>query len=382
MWNRFHIIIVIYFSCRVNRKMETFPLFSDLCYDLTVKTIKDIAKELGIAPSTISRVLNNSGYYSKEVEEKVRKYVEETGFIYNQSAKKLRSKRSNTIGLIIPDISNDFFSRIALIVDTFFSNREFSIFICNTGSDASREINAFRQLIANQVDGIIFDGYGSGLDEQLSSYNIPLVAIDRPYVGKIPATEVYSNDRDLSQKAAELLMNKGCRNIRMLVRGYNIHSAEFITNDIKFDGKNGRTVGFIEKILEKNPDADLKNLVSVVPYYRGLAVEESEKTVTELMKEDPDIDGFFCISDNIAYGTVRALQKAGISVPGQVKVVGFDNNIFSSISSPSITSADRNVDTMTYTACLKLLEKIEFKDKEHDNEKIIIDGTLIERETT
>ncbi|MBQ6334235.1 MAG: LacI family DNA-binding transcriptional regulator [Erysipelotrichaceae bacterium] len=345
-----------------------------------MKTIKDIAKELGIAPSTVSRVLNKSGYYSKEVEEKVLKYVEETGFIYNQSAKMLRSKKSNTIGLIIPDISNDFYSRIALIVDTFFSKRGYSIFICNTASDLKRELVAFKQLVANQVNGIIFLGYGSLLDDQFIKYDVPIVALDRPYYGKLPATQIYSNDLDLSRQAGKLLIAKGCKKIRILVREFNVLDDPSVLLDPSYQ-KNGRVTGITEEILNRFPETDPLKLVEKIPYYRGMAIEESEKKVASLIAEEKDIDGLFCMSDNVAYGAVKALKKAGKKIPDEVKVIGFDNNIYSSISSPSITSVDRNVDTMASTACLKLLEKIESGDKMSE-ETIVIEGMLVERETT
>ena len=334
-----------------------------------MKTIKDIAKELEIAPSTVSRVLNNSGYYSKEVGEKVRKYVEETGFVYNQSAKRLRSKKSNTIGLILPDISNDFFSKIALIVDEFFSKRGYSLYICNTASYPKREFNSFKQLAANQVDGIICIGSGIGLNQDFTKWNIPIVVLDRPFNPDIPVTHIYSNEYELGQLAAQKLLDAGCKKIKLTSRALQY---QYIFSHPRFKG-------FLDK-MNIHTYQELLPVYIPVPFKDGYEVNEAEKTFNQYLENKLDFDGLFCLSDNIAYGVIKAFNKANISVPEDVKIIGFDNNIYASLSIPSITTIDRNLDLMAKTACEKLLEKIESEEK-FTKETIIIVGSLIERES-
>ena len=93
-----------------------------------------------------------------------------------------------------------------------------------------------------------------------------------------------------------------------------------------------------------------------------------------------DFDGLFCLSDNIAFGAIRALTQLGVDVPGAVKVIGFDNSIYSTISSPTITTVDRDLDAMARIACEKLLERMESKDSLGE-EEIVIEGKLIQRES-
>ena len=342
-----------------------------------MKTIKDIAKELGIAPSTVSRVLNNSGYYSKEVGEKVKKYVEETGFVYNQTAKRLRSKKSYTIGLIIPDISNDFFSKTALIVDEFFSTLGYSLYICNTGSSLKREANAFRQLASNQVDGIICIGFGTELDEDFKKWNIPIIAIDRPFVHTIPITHIYTNEYELGRIAAQKLVEMGCKKIKLVSRSNKQYEENSINDFYAFEYP--RSKGFLEKLNIHTTEDFVSNYIPV-PFKTGQESKEAEEAFNQLLQNEIDFDGLFCLSDNIAYGVIKALNNANIKVPEQVKVIGFDNNIYSSLSIPSITTIDRNLELMAKTACEKLLERIESDDK-FVEETIIIEGSLIERKS-
>ena len=112
-----------------------------------------------------------------------------------------------------------------------------------------------------------------------------------------------------------------------------------------------------------------------------MAVEETERVIHSLVKDSLPFDSLFCMSDNIAYGAIKALNKANISIPEQVKIIGFDNNIYSSLSIPSITTFDRNVDTIASTACTKLMERIE-SDQKFIDEEIIINGSLIERQSS
>lgn len=346
------------------------------CYNESVKTIKDIANELGIAPSTVSRVINNSGYYSKEVGERVRKYIEDSGIILNQSAKRLRSKKSNTIGLIIPDISNEFFSNIALIVDTFFSKQGYSIIICNTGSDSERELSAFNQLLANQVDGIICDAGGLSLDKSFLNYNTPVVAVDRTFNKLIPAARIYSNEFELGRQACQILISKGCRKPKCVYRTYPFYQSDIRNAKDQFN----RFQGFTEEAKASLSDWNADEAFIEIPYFRGMAVEETERVIYSLVNNGLPFDGLFCMSDNVAYGAIKALNKANISIPEQVKVIGFDNNIYSSLSIPSITTFDRNVDMIASTACTKLMERIE-SDNKFIDEEIIINGSLIERQS-
>ncbi len=342
-----------------------------------MKTIKDIAKELGIAPSTVSRVLNKSGYYSKEVAEKVNKYVEETGFVYNKAARQLKNAKSYTIGLVIPNISNEFFSKMALIVDGYFYKLGYSIIIFNTASNPDRELAAIKQLASSKVDGILFVGAGSKLDKSLMQWNIPVVTLDRPFRGTLPVTHILSNEYNLGAIAAQCLLDAGCKKIKFV---YKSHPSNYTTLNNNDFTMSGRISGFIDTLGIPHNSEEIKKYSIIIPDFNKPSAEEAELFFDFLDKQIIDYDGLFCLWDKLAYGVSKSLTKKGIKIPEDIKIVGFDNGVYSALSTPSITTLDRNLDLMAKIACDKLLEKMN-SDNKFLEEKIEIKGSLIKRES-
>ncbi len=340
-----------------------------------METIKDIAKELGIAPSTVSRVLNKSGYYSKEVAEKVNKYVEETGFIYNKAARQLKNAKSYTIGLVIPDISNEFFSKMALIIDSYFYKLGYSIIIFNTASSPSRELAAIKQLASSKADGILFVGTGSKLDKSLMQWNIPVVTLDRTFRGTLPVTHIVSDEYDLGAMAARCLLDAGCNQIKFVYKSYPSNSAPSNNEDPIMVG---RVSGFLDTLGVPYTNEEIKKHSIIIPSFHKSSAEEAELFFDYL--RTINYDGLFCLWDKLAYGVSRSLTKKGIKIPEDIKIVGFDNSIYSSLSAPTITTLDRNLDLMTKIACDKLLEKMN-SDNKFLEEEIEIKGSLIRRES-
>ena len=118
-------------------------------------SIKDIAAISGVSIATVSRVLNNKGGYSKETEEKINALAKSYGYVSNMNAKSLRESKSQTIGLIVPDISNDFFATLALHIENYSAKHNYSVFICNSANNVQKEKDYFKSLASKCVDGII-----------------------------------------------------------------------------------------------------------------------------------------------------------------------------------------------------------------------------------
>ena len=118
-------------------------------------SIKEIAKMANVSVATVSRVINNNGRFSKETKEKVEALIKEHGYTTNIAAKSLRTSKSKTIGLIVPNIDNAWFSQLALAIEKQFFDNNYSVFICNTSQDEQKEIAYFKSLDAKMVDGII-----------------------------------------------------------------------------------------------------------------------------------------------------------------------------------------------------------------------------------
>lgn len=337
-----------------------------------VKTIKDIARILNISPSTVSRVLNKKGYYSPEVETKVMDLVNQSGFVYNMSAKTLRNSKSYTIGFMIPDISNAFFSSLALFIEEYCNKKGYSLYICNTHTNPDEEYKHFNNFAANRVDGILCIAQMTKIPMDYQKYNIPIVTMDRVPLCEMPVTKVLSDDYQLSYNIAELLVRKKCKKILLL-------SVKTPHNE-NHENSLLRVQGFKDGLKHHGISLTEDHIIGV-----ELSLDDSifdaEGHINSLLARGVEFDGIFAITDRFALGALYALKKHGIQVPEQVKVIGFDNSIYSMISQPSISTVDRNIEGMALAACNKLFQLIE-SDNKIDNSTIIIPSKIIERESS
>ena len=142
-------------------------------------SIKEIAKLANVSVATVSRVINNNGRFSEETRKKVQDIIDKYGYTTNMAAKSLRMSKSKTVGLIVPNIDNEWFSHLVLEIEKYFFEKNYSVFICNTSQDEQKEIAYFKSLDSKLVDGIMCI---SGIEEiptDVITRNIPIVCIDR-----------------------------------------------------------------------------------------------------------------------------------------------------------------------------------------------------------
>lgn len=172
--------------------------------------IHDVAKIAGVSSTTVSRVLNNRGYISEKTKEKVYKAMEEINYFPNDLARSLFRKRTNLIGLIIPNSSNPFFGELAFHIESICTSMGYKLLLCNSLHRKDKEEKYLEMLIRNQVDGVIAVTYNRGI-LNYHKQNLPIVAIDHYLSDTIPV--VGSDNYDGGKKAAELLIEKGCRHI-------------------------------------------------------------------------------------------------------------------------------------------------------------------------
>ena len=166
-------------------------------------SIRDIAEIAGVSVATVSRVLNKKGKYSATTEKRVLAVVNSCGYISNMSAKSLREARSHTVGLIVPNVTNAFFSQLAYSIETELFQRNYSVFICNSGTDADKERDYFRTLIGKCVDGILCISDLNEIPSDILDRGVPIVCIDRrPVVDRV-VPWVGNDDRAAAFNATE-----------------------------------------------------------------------------------------------------------------------------------------------------------------------------------
>ena len=177
-------------------------------------SIKEIAELSGVSVATVSRVINNNGRFSEETRKKVLDIIEKYDYTTNMAAKSLRVSKSNTIGVIVPDINNLFFAELVLEIEKFFFKHGYSVFICNTGQNEVKEKEYFKSLDSKLVDGIICISSNFVNPSQILKRNIPVVYLNNTDMKEYYCVEC--NHYDGGFRATEELIKKGCKRIVLL----------------------------------------------------------------------------------------------------------------------------------------------------------------------
>ena len=325
-------------------------------------SIIDVAKKAGVSIATVSRVINRNGGYSKETEERVRKTIEECGFTPNVNAIGLRTNRSNSIGVIVPDITNEFFARIIRELDASLLSRRSSLLVCNSNEDSMLENMHIKGLAEKHVDGIIYISGQNEIKKMNEIKNLPIVYIDR--APKNAEVLILSDNETGGYLAGRELIQKGCRRILFL-------------RDIRFASTvRSRKEGFVRALQEKGMAFNEELEMSCFPEYA-----EARVVMERLLKEKGCFfDGIFATNDMMALACVNVLTENQIKVPGQVKVVGFDNISLTQFTSPQITTIAQDTKELALHAADTILKMIE--DEEIKEKKTIIPVRLVVRETT
>lgn len=330
-------------------------------------SIKKIAELSGVSVATVSRVINNNGRFSEETRKRVLDIIKEYDYTINMAAKSLRMSKSKTIGIIVPDINNEFFSEIVSGIEKFFFDAGYSVFICNTSQDDTKEREYFKSLDAKLVDGIICISGREDIPTDSIKRKIPIVCIDRKPKYESNAIYVESDHYLGGFMATEELIKKGCRNILMLTR-----SKSLSVNKQRLDG-------YKDALKKYDYPIDEKLIVKIAGTRSNF--EESRDTVNYLLKKGVTFDGIFASNDWRAYGALVALNQNQIPVPEKVKIVGFDGISVSKYCYPAITTIYQDKKTLALKSADLLLSLIEGEEI-NSSQHIIIPVSLIERGTT
>lgn len=331
-------------------------------------SIKEIAKMANVSVATVSRVINNNGRFSKETKEKVEALIKEYGYTTNIAAKSLRTSKSKTIGLIVPNIDNAWFSQLALAIEKHFFDNNYSVFICNTSQDENKEIAYFKSLDSKMVDGIICI---SGIEEiptRFLNRDIPIVCIDRKPKDHSEAYYVESNHYSGGYQATEELINQGCKNIVILSRNKSLS-----VNNQRFNG-------YLDALKDHHIEAkeELQLLLDV----NQANYEGARQAINDFIKKDIPFDGIFATNDWRAYGALVALMENNIKVPEEVKIMGFDDIFIASASHPTLSTIRQDTPALAKTACDLLLNLMNKENTEELQKRYILPVEVVRREST
>jgi LacI family transcriptional regulator len=334
-------------------------------------TIKEIAKEAGVSTATVSMILNNKDEkISKPTRARVLSIAKQMNYIPNTMARSLVTRQTKTIGLIMPDITNPFFPEIARGAEDKASQCRYSVIYCSTDDSISREYKCIDTLNEKMVDGIIL-AHSSDRGEGMSGSRcrVPIVLIDRDYEIPNLVGKVMVNNTAASYAGVQYLLGKGYKNILYIAGPMNTLTAK--------DRLEGYKVALKENNVTYN-----KNHVKIGEYRSHWG----EVAANEFLKEGIKFDAIFCGNDLIAMGAIKALKNAGLRIPEDVGIMGFDDIYMARMLDPELTTIKQPNYEMGFQAAELLIKALEHRKKTGDLEdeavKVILDTELMVRKST
>ena len=331
-------------------------------------TIKDVAKHANVSIATVSRVINGSSLASAESKRRVLKAIKELGYEPNALARGLVSRKSNTIGVLIPDVSNLFFAEVFRGMEDAVHQHNSNVFICNTDGNKERMLRYIKFLREKQVEGVIFtsEQVSEEYYEALKSLNVPVVLVateDKTF--HLPAVKV--NDQLAVKDAISYLVRHGHKEIG-LISGPLEDSIAGLP----------RYEGYRSALAEHGiPFKDI-NVA-----YGDYRFNSGRLALRELLQRNPDISAIFASSDEMAIGSIVEASKLGYQLPEQLSIIGFDNVRVSEMSNPALTTIDQSLYHMGYKGVDILFEMIESPEEKinYEGKTIYISHKIIERES-
>ncbi|WP_219835438.1 LacI family DNA-binding transcriptional regulator [Paenibacillus sp. R14(2021)] len=270
-------------------------------------TIRDVAKLAGVSVATVSRVLNQNGYVNAKTESSIRSAMTALQYKPNAIARSLAGKQTSTIALMIPDIRNPFFPELAKAVESTASKHDYTVILCDSDHDSSRERKYFDVLKNKKIDGLILASYTVQPDQilELQAEGIPVVLVDNSFPAH-PILSLGVRNRQGAAAAVQHLLDQGCRKIAHIAGPFQVAAS------------HQRSLGYEEACQSKA--WFVPSLIAQGDFH----AEGGYSAMLELLDRHPDLDGVFAGNDLMAIGARKALSTKGRRLPEDVKLIGFD----------------------------------------------------------
>jgi len=337
----------------------------------TQVTIKDIARELGISPSTVSRALKGHPDISSETKKQVTALAEKLNYQPNNIALSLRQKKTNTIGVVIPELIHFFFSTVISGIEDVAYDAGYNVIIAQSNESYEREVTDTRALFNSKVDGMIISISRDTKDfshfRNLFDNGIPLVFFDRVCDG-IDTDKIIIDDMEAADEATQHLIDQGSKRIIHLAGPLNLLIGQ------------KRLQGYKQALTRNNIPVDEKYIIDC-----GEGAEEEARQIilSFLDENNQKPDGIFATNDVAAIGAMMALRERGIKIPEEVAVVGFGNWRFSAMTDPPLSTVEQPGYEMGKEAALHLIHQIELdNDDEFEPKTKVLKTSVIARQSS
>ncbi|MCJ8014110.1 LacI family transcriptional regulator [Paenibacillus sp. KQZ6P-2] len=327
-------------------------------------TIYDVAREAGVSIATVSNVVNGKGKLSKQKRDHILKIMEELEYRPSMIAAALTGKKTYTIGLLVPDISNPFFAEIARAVEEQGHHRGYSVIICSTDNQDGRAERYLDLLEQKRVDGIII---GTGIEnteilKRLLAKSIPVAMIAREFSSE-PVHTVVVDDFIGGMHAAQHLLELGHTSFGILSESKKVSSSR------------ERVRGLKQALKDEGLSVSDENLM-ICDY----KMEDGKRKALELFQQVDRPSALFCCNDMLAVGALQAAKELGIQIPQDLSIVSFDNTILASVTDPPLTSIAQPMEYMGKLVVDLLIQELE--EEQTVKQRIVLPPELVVRQST
>lgn len=340
-------------------------------------TLKQIARELDVSISTVSKALSDSAEISDDTKQKIQAFAKLYNYRPNNIALSLKNKRTNTIGIIIPEIVHHFFSKVIRGVELVANKRGYNVIVGLSNESFSKEVINMEMLANGSIDGFILSISKETLLQQdyhhfneTMNQGMPIVMFDR-VVNEIRCDKVIVDDLEGAKNAVKKLLDNGCKNIALIT-----------TKDYVSVGKL-RTQGYIEALNEYEAPVESNLILKLDDDLNDeVHLDDLEKEIKILFMANINIDGIFAVNELYALTAMRVAKQIGLSIPEDLQVIGFTDGVLSKHAMPSLTTVSQHAQTMGEKAADLLIDRLEKDNDDEPHQTLVIATELIEREST
>ncbi|KGX92626.1 LacI family transcription regulator [Pontibacillus halophilus JSM 076056 = DSM 19796] len=292
-------------------------------------TIEDVAKQAGLSRTTVSRVINDQPYVAEEKRQRVKEAMDLLGYVPNSSARRLRNQKTETIAILLPNITNPFFSHLIEAMEIKASAWGYRVIICQTHEDEKKELDYLELLRTKQVDGVIMTAVRNEWSKIKPYLTYGPIVLCNENVRGANLPVVYVDHEQAAYEATRHLIQQGCRHLAYLSGGNDSIVAQ------------NRQKGFLKALNQSGLSPVLDEKME-----GAYTIDHGRDVLHSLVQHHPNVDGVFTGSDEVAAGMIHEAKQLGLRVPDDLAVVGFDNQAISLLMSPSITTVEQPVTEM------------------------------------
>lgn len=331
---------------------------------MIVVTIRDVAKEAGVSVATVSRIINNKGAASAQTIAHVKKVIEQMNYKPNSLAKSLSNQKSDVIALLVPTLNNPFFPELVREIENAANRMGYHIYLCNSDDERSKVKYYLNYMTDHFVAGAIINSLHVNDEdlELLENNGIRTITIDRASVHH-PYSSIAVNHVSGAKKAVSHLL-KDQQNKRVV----------FISGPKDEQSAKDRLYGFENALLDQHEQMD-----SMI-VYGDFGMESGYEAIKSILEQGVSFNHIFSSNDAMAFGAMHACFERGLSIPEDIRIVGYDNTSFSLYSNPPLSTVNQKKEEIGKLAVNELLRLL--KNKDAQPKKYYLEPNLIIRDSS